>query len=386
LKDLEYHPLANIFPMLSSDELGTLSGDIRDKGQQEPIVLYEGKILDGRNRYQACLSIGVDPSFTEYNGDDPAGYVVSLNLHRRHLTESQRAMVASKLANISQHDFRGNQSVTANLQEPTTRAQAAEMLNVSERTVNTAKRVEKDGAPELSAAVEQGRVSVSAASDIATLPKEEQTQIVAKGEKEILAKAKAIRAEKAKERRDQRREKITQIAKGNADLPQDKKYPVIYADPPWRYQYAETESRAIENQYPTMALDDICGLNVPATDDAVLFLWTTAPKLEEGFRVVREWGFEFKTCAIWDKQKMGMGYYFRVQHEILLIGARGSLPPPEGSDRPRSIFSFPAGEHSAKPPEVAAMIEAMYPSIPKLEMFCRSPRDGWDAWGNQSAT
>src|SRR5690554_1969323 len=101
-------------------------------------------------------------------------------------------------------------------------------------------------------------------------------------------------------------------------------------------------------------------------------------------RVVREWGFTYRTCAIWDKQKIGMGYYFRQQHEILLVATRGSIPAPEPANRPGSVFSFKRGEHSSKPHEVAEMIEAMYPEFAKLEMFCRDPREGWDVWGNQS--
>ena len=208
---------------------------------------------------------------------------------------------------------------------------------------------------------------------------------MAKGEKEILQKAKEIRAEKTKKKRQERIEKIEEISQGNEELKTDKTYPVIYADPPWRYEYAETENRAIENQYPTMDLNSICALDVPSADDCVLFLWTTAPKLIEGIRVLESWGFDYKTCAIWDKQKIGMGYYFRVQHEILLIGTKGNIPAPEPANRPRSVVSIPYDGHSKKPHEIAEMIEAMYPEFSKLEMFCRSARDGWDVWGNQSA-
>jgi hypothetical protein len=100
-KQFEFHDMANLFPMLDVDELKALATDILENGQREPITLFEGKILDGRNRYFACLDAGVEPLFTEYNGRDPIGYVVSLNLKRRHLGESQRAMVAAKLANLS---------------------------------------------------------------------------------------------------------------------------------------------------------------------------------------------------------------------------------------------------------------------------------------------
>lgn len=106
------------------------------------------------------------------------------------------------------------------------------------------------------------------------------------------------------------------------------KYQVIYADPPWRYDFSQSKTRKIENQYPTMKLEDIKQLEVPVEDNSVLYLWTTAPKLQEGIEVLKAWGFEYKTCAIWDKEVIGMGYWFRNQHEVLLVGVRGKFSPP----------------------------------------------------------
>lgn len=191
-------------------------------------------------------------------------------------------------------------------------------------------------------------------------------------------------------KRQERMENLAEIAKGNAPLPigqTGERYPVIYADPPWRYEHVETESRAIENQYPTMELDAICDLEVYklATPDAVLFLWATSPKLAEAMRVVEEWGFQYRTSIVWVKDKIGMGYYARQRHELLLIATRGSPPTPAPANRPDSVVEASRGKHSAKPDEFAAAIERMYPGLPKLEMFCRSPRDGWSAWGNQAA-
>ncbi len=190
-------------------------------------------------------------------------------------------------------------------------------------------------------------------------------------------------------RRQARVESLVEIARGNAPLARGEtaaRYPLIYADPPWRYEHAESESRAIENQYPTMTLDDICGLPLGeiTTDDAILFMWATSPKLEEGMRVVREWGFTYRTCMVWDKEKIGMGYYARQQHELLLIATKGSIPVPPPAARPGSVVRIARGEHSAKPHEFYELIERMYPELPKLEMFCRSPRAGWSVWGNQS--
>src|SRR5262245_42687293 len=95
---LPFHPLANIFPLLEGKEFEELADDIHRNGLHEPIILYEGMILDGRNRYRSCLAVNVDPHFETYDGTDALGYVVSLNLHRRHLDESQRGMVAARIA------------------------------------------------------------------------------------------------------------------------------------------------------------------------------------------------------------------------------------------------------------------------------------------------
>jgi len=162
-------------------------------------------------------------------------------------------------------------------------------------------------------------------------------------------------------------------------------FPVLYADPPWRYEHVKTENRAVENQYPTMTLDDICALTVPAADDAVLFLWATSPKLAEAMQVLTAWGFTYRTCMVWVKDKIGMGYYARQQHELLLIGAKGEPPVPAEADRPSSVLEAPRTQHSAKPPAFYDVIERMYPGVQKIELFARQTREGWAAWGNQAA-
>jgi len=177
---MEFHEYANLFPMMDGKEFVELKADIIVNGLLDTIVVHEDKILDGRNRYKACLESDIEPAFTNYSGTDPLSFVLSHNLHRRHLTESQRAMVAAKIANMP-----ANTGVAANLQSLTSRAEAAEKLNVSERIVNTAKKVQKKGAPELIEAVETGEVSVSAASNIVDLPVNEQKNIVKKGGKAV---------------------------------------------------------------------------------------------------------------------------------------------------------------------------------------------------------
>lgn len=156
---------------------------------------------------------------------------------------------------------------------------------------------------------------------------------------------------------------------------------VIYADPPWRYQFTPTYSREVEKNYPTMSLDDICALQIPTAEDAILFLWATSPKLEEAMRVLKEWGFEYRTSMVWVKDRIGMGHYVRAQHELILIGRKGTMRTPEESDRPSSVLMAPRREHSQKPDEVYELIERMFPSGTYLELFSRGARLNWTMWG-----
>jgi N6-adenosine-specific RNA methylase IME4 len=162
-------------------------------------------------------------------------------------------------------------------------------------------------------------------------------------------------------------------------------YDVILADPPWNYQFAETESRAIENQYPTMSIEDIKNIKVPSANDSVLFLWATAPKLEEAIQVLNAWGFTYKTCSIWDKEIIGMGYWFRGQHELLLVGVKGKFRTPDPENRVSSVFREKRSEHSKKPVYYYELIERMFPNMRYLEMFSRNKHnEKWNVWGNQS--
>jgi len=164
----------------------------------------------------------------------------------------------------------------------------------------------------------------------------------------------AFRAAQAEQRRAERDKRLVEISNGNSPLPSDRRYPVVYADAPWQYECKLPFSRETENHYPTMPIEEICALPVAdlCTPDAMLFLWVPAPLLPEGLRVLEAWGFKYRTCMFWDKQKIGMGVYTRQQHEHILIGARGNSIVPEPSTRAPSVLSAPRGAHSEKPQEL----------------------------------
>ena len=167
-----------------------------------------------------------------------------------------------------------------------------------------------------------------------------------------------------------------------------KKYKVIYADPPWRYDFSKDNADKIEVHYPTMELSEVKSLwkdyEIGEIDDnAVLYLWATAPKLLEALSVMEAWGFKYKTQAVWDKTWVGMGYWFRGQHEILLVGVRGKFSPPIPTLRESSVYSEKKSKHSKKPTYFRDLISKQFPASNKIELFAREKTEGWNVWGNE---
>ena len=198
---------------------------------------------------------------------------------------------------------------------------------------------------------------------------------------------KAIKEERKEAEKAKREEaKAQQIEAGahQIDLFSTKdKYRVIYADPPWQYSDKQNVSTmgGAEKHYPTMPLEEICKLPIPSEENAVLFLWTTSPMLEDSFKVINAWGFNYKSSFVWDKISHNMGHYNSVRHEFLLICTKGSCTP----DHVKlfdSVQSIERTEHSAKPTEFRSIIDTLYTHGKKIELFARTPADGWDVWGN----
>lgn len=338
---MEFHEIANIFPMMGESEFDQLKADIAINGLLEPVWTYSGFILDGRNRYVACMDLGIDPRYQEYTGNDPQSFVISKNLHRRHLNETQRAVVASKLANMQ----KGNFSKSANLHiSPVSQPEAAKQLNISPRLVASVKEVERK-APELMPKLESGEMTANEASRII--------------------------------RRQNRIESTPIIPDG--------KYNVIYADPPWKYDFGFDIHGAADRHYHTMTIQELCDLPISdlTEDNAVLFMWVTSPKLFDAHKIITAWGFDYKTSFIWDKVKHVMGHYNSVRHEILLVCVRGSFPKQSDTLHDSVITIERSDEHSEKPQYFRELIETMYPKSKKIELFARQKIEGWDSWGNE---
>ena len=194
-----HHPVAEAFPIMAGADFDRLVEDIRRHGLREAIWLDgEGRILDGRNRDRACRLAAVPPAYRVYDGGDPTAFIVSLNLHRRHLSESQRAMVAARLVNIRHGDVGRKREA---LEGQICLSNASDLLNISSGSIKNARKVRDSGSALLQGAVDQGLVAVSDAAGIVDLPAKEQDALV---DAIRSSKHKTLRRAAAARRREQR--------------------------------------------------------------------------------------------------------------------------------------------------------------------------------------
>ncbi len=386
-EDLREHPLnREIFGDLPEEEYLALKKDIEERGIQDPlhVVKKDGSwlIVSGHQRAKIAreLKIKVPCIVRDDLKEDwqIREHLIKDNLLRRHLTAARRAEVILKLAEVEAEKARERQRIQAiinNPRIPEEKKRDQESLFFEEKGKAIEKAIER--AREYGLVV--GYHTVRKAKKILEVAKEDP-EIKEKWEK---AKEGELSVEDVyrKVRVREKREKVRQKIKPPGEI--HGKFDVIYADPPWRYEFTPSETRSIENQYPTMSLEEICNLKIPTADDAVLFLWCPMPKLEEGLKVINSWGFKYRTGFVWVKDKIGMGHYARLRHELLLIAVKGSPKTPSPEARPDSVIEYPRTEHSKKPEIVYEIIERMYPNRRYLELFARKRREGWEVWGNE---
>lgn len=346
-----------LLPKLPRDEYEALKQSIKTEGQYYPIIVNpEGIILDGHHRYKACQELGIEPKIEVKSFPNKLlekKFVIEVNLRRRHLNEFQIAELGYRLLPIERELAKQRQielgrthgevpvetdPISSNELKGQARDIVAKKIGLSPTTFQRAITIIKRAPEEVKEKVRSGEMSIAYAY-------------------------KMIR----------RRESVK-----TPPLP-DGEFDVIYADPPWEYSLPLRGSP--DMHYPVMGTDEICRLDIPAADDAILFLWATNPKLTDALKVMAAWDFTYKTNMVWVKDKFGTGYYFRGQHELLLVGTKGNFSPPLEESRPPSVLYAPATEHSRKPLEVYGIIERMYPNRRYLELFARNNRPGWASWG-----
>jgi len=397
---MRVHPAANIFPMMDDRRLGELAQDIRENGQREQIRLLDGEVLDGRNRLAACDIAGVKPNFVEVATDvNPWVYVWSLNGQRRDLTPEIR-FHAWKL---SAEGSAGFQAEIKRIQDEANKARAgaAKAGEVGRASKRKQENIEFSRAtwcgttkpdnekvpakPEKPTRTSEKKAEASG-TDRGTVERMEwlekhrpdlHTSVIA-GE---FQSAKAVSIAKKEAHAADIQQQRDDIDAGTLKLP-DGVFEVVTMDPPWNYgrEYDPSGSR-VANPYPEMTQSQLLELQPPFADDCVIFLWTTHQFIWDAKELLDTWGFTYKANLVWDKEKIGMGAWLRMQCEFCLVGIKGK--PTWQNTRWRDVIREPRRQHSRKPEVFYQMVEEITVGR-RLEYFSRGGRPGWEAFGNDT--
>lgn len=393
----EFHPIAKIFPMMNEDELQSLIYDIQTNGLKETVLLYEGKILDGRNRAEACWKLGIEFATKIFTGtfEEAIAYVWSYNFVRRHLNSSQAAMAGSmrdtllhefnetreaakerQEATIPQKGQKGFRSVGEIIpphsgqpdlfqevfkEKPTQKKKKSSVLKTREvravaygtnpKYVDAADKI-RDTNPELGEEILRGEKTIPQA--LRELKK-----------KEVKAKLESISEQKIKE--------ISGV------------YDVIVVDPPWPMEKIDRDVRPnqVDFDYPTMTEEQLKEFKIPSYSDCHLWCWTTQKFLPMAFRLINHWEFRYICTFVWHKsggiQPIGLPQY---NCEFILYARKGT---PQFIDTKSFFTCFNADRHghSVKPEEFYDTVRRVTVGR-RIDIFSRRKIDGFDSWGNES--
>lgn len=375
---MKFHPAADVFPYMDDKRYDELVASIKEHGLIEPITLCDGMVLDGRNRFKACLDAGITPRYREHTGN-PWEYAWVLNGERRDLLSEQRAHIWIEINKHSEawqaeeqriKDEANAKRAEAVKEQPRNENGTMAPKPVSEQNVHTPDRAY----PGREAKAKASKTNAGAIARAETLRRKRPDL----AEKVRLGEMKSAEAHRIMKR--------DEISKRNESIDVSEKYRVVYADPPWKYGNTMPDYFVEQgDHYPLMTLNEICALPVKeiCENNSVLFLWVTSPILEDSFKVINAWGFKYKSSFVWDKIKHNMGHYNSVRHELLLICVKGSCQP-DVRKLFDSVQSIERTEHSKKPNEFREIIDTIYPNGKRVELFAREAAPGWETWGNQS--
>jgi len=365
-------------PPLAPDELQQLEENIKADGCRDPLVVWNGTIIDGHNRFRICQknNIGFRTVARDFESKAHARVWMRENQKgRRNLTpawmielELGRKADLLEIASESRREKmagNSNASTDKTVLSPNdktvsgpknTRKEIAKAAGVSTGQVGMAEQVKKK-APELWEKAKAGEVSISGAYK--EVRKEEKKKARAE---EVAAQKEAIQS-------------------GAVKLPEGV-FEVVVMDPPWNYgrEYDPDGSR-VANPYPEMSQTELLAMQPPFADDSVLFLWTTHQFIWDAKELIDAWGFNYKATLVWDKEKIGMGAWVRMQCEFCLLGIKGK--PKWDNTSWRDLIRESRREHSRKPERFYEMVEAVTVGR-RLDYFSREARTGWEVFGNDT--
>jgi N6-adenosine-specific RNA methylase IME4 len=362
-----------LIPPLSTEERKQLEENIIEHGgARDPLVVWASKgtlaLLDGHNRYEICTRLGLPFDVHEMrfqSRDEARHWIVKNQLGRRNLTADSFTYLLGLDYKLEKSQGKRNDlTCDQNDHKLKTAERLAVQHGVSPATVRRAEKFydEVEKTPELKRAVEEGRP--------------------------VLQVKRELKEQAREARREENRKKIAAVPEPEkAAAVAQAKYATIVIDPPWDWgdEGDQDQLGRARPDYSTMSIEQLERLDVGglADDDCHIYLWITNRSLPKGFRLLDAWGFRYITAITWVKPHFGMGNYFRGQTEHVLFGVKGSQPLKRKDVG--TVFEADRGQagHSSKPPKFLELVESCSPG-PFLEMFSRSARPGWVAWGEDT--
>jgi N6-adenosine-specific RNA methylase IME4 len=364
-----------LIPALTQEEFKQLEENCLEEGIREAIITWKGFIIDGHNRYEIANKWNLDFQTKSKHFEDEEEvkeWMILNQFGRRNLTLYQRSILALELETLFSEKakesksekvshYRNTGEVLVNSPKPDTRKKLSNISGVGEQTISRVKAIQEKAPEEVKAKLQTGEVSINQAY------------------KEIK------KEEKKEERIELINKQINEIEAGN--LPElEGLFDVISVDPPWNYEGEnkketsfDSVGRRVANPYPEMSTEEIKKIQLPLMKDSIVFLWTTHKFLPDALEILKEWNLEYKATLVWNKEKMGMGAWFRMQCEFCLVGIKGK--PYWENTKYRDILNEPRREHSRKPDSFFSMVEEITLGR-RLEYFSREKRKGWEVFGN----
>jgi N6-adenosine-specific RNA methylase IME4 len=399
----------SLIPPLTQEEYTQLEQNLISENNPDSIVLFtwDGTLIDGHNRYEICQKHNIQFKTIEKDFDDKDDvklWIINNQLGRRNISDYSRGKLGLTATEIlekkaknnikyglnkpfpilekpiinnkelnSQIDefepdeivYEGNENhplkqnkpePKPSVSEPINRIkEAAKIASVSTGNISKIKKIEEKASPEVKKELEEGKKSINEVY------------------KEI----------KKEEKQEARKEEIAQLKLEIEQHPEpiNGKYDVIVIDPPWAYgtEY-NPEGRRVASPYPEMSLEQIGNINIPASNDCVLWLWTTHKFMRYSFELLDKWGFQDKAILTWVKDRIGIGSWLRSQTEFCIMAVKGS--PKITLTNQSTVLNAPLREHSRKPDEFYKMVDSLCVGR-KLDYFSREKRDGWSQYGNE---
>lgn len=364
----------NLIPALSAEEYAQLEANILNEGIREPIITWNGYIIDGHNRYDIATRFNLEYKTTSKHFSsevDVKIWMANNQLGRRNLSDYVKGELMEEIEKLEKE--KGEKNLKTNIGENQRLS-----INDKGKTHNTREIISN-----------KLGWSTGKKAQFDVVKKKAPEEIKEKLRNNELTIHAAYQEIKKEEKKTQRIEEINkqliEIETGN--MPElEGLFDVISVDPPWNYEGEnkkitsfDSVGRRVANPYPEMSTEEIKKIELPLKKDSIVFLWTTHKFLPDAFEILKKWNLQYKATLVWNKEKMGMGAWFRMQCEFCLVGIKGK--PYFENTKYRDILTEARREHSRKPDCFFSMIEEITLGR-RLEYFSREKRNGWEVFGN----